>query len=252
MLESGEKVVQETRLWDSNQNVTFSMRSKEEAHDYRYFPDPDLVPVLVDETWQESIRSHLPELPTARRDHYVDNLALPRYDADVLTADKDIADYFEETLSHLSSLSKNEERENAKLVSNWIMTDVMRGIGENNQPVADFPIRPNRLASMVSLILDGTISGKIAKDLFEEMLTNSDEPKSIVEKRGWIQVSDTAAIEAAIDEVLAANQMQVQQFLGGNEKVFGFFVGETMKKMKGKGNPKIVNQVLRQKLLEKK
>ncbi len=248
LLENGEKVVQETRLWDSNQSVTFSMRSKEEAHDYRYFPDPDLVPVLVDEKWKNEVRTHLPELPTARRNRYVDALALPRYDADVLTTEKETADYFEDSLSTLTSLNKKSEKENAKPVSNWVMTDVMRVISDKGFGIGDFPIEPRRLASMIGLIQDGTISGKIAKDLFEEMLTNGDEPKAIVEKKGWVQVSDTSAIEQAIDEVIATNQKQVEQYLGGNEKVFGFFVGETMKRMKGKGNPKLVNEILKSKL----
>jgi aspartyl-tRNA(Asn)/glutamyl-tRNA(Gln) amidotransferase subunit B len=251
LLENGEKVLQETRLWDSNQNVTFSMRSKEESHDYRYFPDPDLVPVLVDEKWKSSVREHLPELPTARRNRYVDALALPRYDADVLTTEKETADYFEQSLATLSVLNKKSEKENAKPVSNWVMTDVLRIVGEKKDGIREFPIPPNRLASMIGLIQDGTISGKIAKDLFDEMLTNSDEPKAIVEKKGWVQVSDTFTIEQEIDEVIATNQKQVEQYLGGNEKVFGFFVGETMKRMQGKGNPKLVNEILKSKLSKK-
>lgn len=252
LLENGEKVVQETRLWDSNQNLTFSMRSKEEAHDYRYFPDPDLVPVLVDAKWKESVRSRLPDLPTVRRNRYVDALALPRYDADVLTAEKETADYFERTLATLSSLNRRSDKENAKPVSNWVMTDVLRVVGEKKVDIREFPIQPKRLASMIGLIQDGTISGKIAKDLFEEMLTNTNEPKSIVEKKGWVQVSDTVAIEQVIEEVMAANQRQVEQYLGGSDKVFGFFVGETMKKMKGRGNPKLVNDMLKQKLESKR
>ncbi len=252
LIEEGCKVVQETLLWDANQNVTYSMRSKEEAHDYRYFPEPDLVPVLVDKKWEEDVRTHLPELPTARRDRFVDALGLPRYDADVLTAERETAAYFEKTLAMLSKVNGKSDKENAKPVSNWVMTDVLRVVSEKKVDIKAFHIQPNRLAAMIGLIHDGTISGKIAKDLFEEMLTNVDEPKTIVENKGWVQVSDTSAIEQAIDEVIASNQPQVDTYLGGSDKVFGFLVGETMKKMKGKGNPKLVNEMLKGKLEARK
>jgi aspartyl-tRNA(Asn)/glutamyl-tRNA(Gln) amidotransferase subunit B len=248
MVENGEKVEQETRLWDSNQSVTFSMRSKEEAHDYRYFPDPDLLPVEVDEEWKLRMQERLPELPSVRRNRYVTALALPRYDADVLTAEKATADYFEQSLAALSLLNKKPETENAKPVSNWVMTNVLRVRSDQGLSLSDFPIEPHRLASMIGLIQKGTISGKIAKELFEEMLTNPDDPKAIIEQKGWIQVSDISAIEQVIDEVIAANQKQVEQYRAGNEKVFGFLVGETMKRMKGKGNPQLVNEILMLKL----
>ena len=251
LLENGEKVAQETRLWDANQSVTFSMRSKEEAHDYRYFPEPDLVPVLVGKDWQIRVQELLPELPAIRRDRYETSLSLPRYDADVLTAEKHIADYFEETLTHLTGTTSPGQSDSAKVVGNWVMTDILRVINEQKVSFAEFPIQPHRLASMIGLIQDGTISGKIAKDLFEEMLNNPNEPKTIVEQKGWLQVSDTSVIEQAVDDVLASNRSQVQKYLAGSDKLFGFFVGETMKKMKGKGNPKLVNELLKAKLSKK-
>lgn len=246
--DDGGAIVQETLLWDADRGVTYSMRSKEEAHDYRYFPDPDLVPVVVSEEWKEEVRSSLPELPAARRDRYVGSFGLPRYDADVLTAEKDIADYFEATLDALSERLSKSKDECAKAASNWVMTDVLRVLSERKTGFNGFPVTPERLAGMIALILGGTISGKIAKDLFEEMLLNPGDPQAIVEAKGWIQVSDTSAIEHAVAEVLAANAAQVQQYLAGSQKVFGFLVGETMKNMKGKGNPKLVNEILRKRL----
>lgn len=248
LLESGVDVVQETMLWDAERGVTYSMRSKEEAHDYRYFPDPDLVPVLVDEEWKERVRAALPELPSMRRDRFVHTLGLPRYDADVLTAEKSVADYFEETLSALARLGGGTDRDAAKHVSNWVMTDVLRVMSEKKIGLEEFPIRPERLAAMIFLIRRGTISGTIAKDVFEEMLTNPNDPKTIVAEKGWEQITDTAAIEKAVDDVLAQYQQQVAKYLRGNEKLFGFFVGETMKKMKGKASPALVNAILKQKL----
>jgi aspartyl-tRNA(Asn)/glutamyl-tRNA(Gln) amidotransferase subunit B len=248
LIEDHGKVVQETLLWDANQNVAVPMRSKEEAHDYRYFPDPDLVPVLVDEQWVGRIRQQLAELPLARRDRFVDQLGLPTYDAEVLTAEKGVADYFEEVLASLTELNRKPSRENAKAVSNWVMTDVLRILSERKTSILGFSVRPVRLAAMIGLVHDGTISGKIAKDVFEEMLNSSDDPKTIVQKKGLSQISDSSSIEVVVDEVLRVNLPQVEKYLKGNEKVFGFLVGETMKRLKGKGNPRLVNDILRQKL----
>jgi aspartyl-tRNA(Asn)/glutamyl-tRNA(Gln) amidotransferase subunit B len=252
LLAGGEEVAHETRLYAADQSVTFSMRSKEEAHDYRYFPDPDLVPVVVEEKWQEEVRRHLPELPDTRRNRFIESLGLPRYDAGVLTAEKAIAEYFEQTLSLLSSLNAKSGKENAKVVSNWVMTDVLRVVSEKKVRLDAFPIHPSRLAAMIGLMQEGTISGTIAKELFEEMLTDPEEPKAIVLKKGWMQISDTSAIEQAVNDVLAAFGKQVEQFLAGDQKVFGFLVGETMKRMKGKGNPRLVNEILRTKLSDRK
>jgi len=248
LLDAGDAILQETLLWDADRGVTYSMRSKEEAHDYRYFPEPDLLPVVVDQQWQQEIARTLPEHPTARRDRFIASLGLPRYDADVLTAEQPIADYFEQTLDALAKAADGDRPELAKQVSNWVMTDVLRVMSERKMDVRTFPIQPERLAAMIQLIREGTISGKIAKDVFEEMLTNPNEPKTIVKEKGWIQVSDADAIARAIDEVLAQHQQQVAQYLAGSDKLFGFFVGETMKKMKGKANPSLVNRLLKEKL----
>ncbi len=248
MLGDGETVAQETLLWDAAMNVAAPMRSKEEAHDYRYFPEPDLVPVVVDAAWIAEVRAHLPELPTERRDRFIEEMGLPRYDADVLTAEQATADYFEETLEVLSRESPAERNENPKTVSNWVMTEVLRVVGEQKVPVRKFPVAPDRLAGLIRLIQIGTISGKIAKDVFDEMLSSGGSPESIVREKGLVQVSDEGSIEEVVEQVLAKNAPQVETFLNGSEKVFGYFVGETMKIMKGKGNPHVINQVLRRKL----
>jgi aspartyl-tRNA(Asn)/glutamyl-tRNA(Gln) amidotransferase subunit B len=171
------------------------MRSKEEAHDYRYFPDPDLVPILVSQEWINSVKETLPELPTARRDRYVNEFKLPKYDAEILTVEHELADYFEDVVSSLGK--KNEET--YKLASNWTMVDVLRVVNDHHISVSDFPVSPKNLSGMIDLIVDGTISSKIAKDVFEEMLKTQDSPKSIVEKKGLMQVSDESAIEKVID-----------------------------------------------------
>ncbi|MBI4548362.1 MAG: Asp-tRNA(Asn)/Glu-tRNA(Gln) amidotransferase subunit GatB [Ignavibacteriae bacterium] len=243
LLEEAEEVVQETLLWDANQNIAYPMRSKEEAHDYRYFPEPDLVPVVVDEPWIDRVRATLPEHPTTRYDRFIAEYALPQYDADILTTEKSYADYFELVLKELHT--KNKEQ--IKLVSNWVMTDVLRVVSEQKIDIKHFPISPTRLATMISLINDGTISGKIAKEVFEEMLKSSDDPRVIIEKKGLMQLSDQRVIEKVVTEVLDRNTAQVEKYLAGNEKVFGYFVGEVMKATKGKANPRIVNDILKKK-----
>jgi len=243
-LENGEPIVQQTLLWDSDKEICVPMRSKEEAHDYRYFPDPDLVPVLVNQTWIDDVKTKLPELPIIRRNRYINEFKLPKYDADILTSERALADYFDGIISNLKT--KNEET--YKIASNWTMVDVLRVINDQHIRVSDFPITPNNLSNMINLIIDGTISGKIAKDVFEEMLKTQESPKNIVEKKGLMQVSDESAIEKVIDEILANNQGQVEQYKSGKQQVFSFFVGQTMKAMKGKANPKIVNELLQKKL----
>lgn len=244
LIGSGEKIIQETLLWDSGNGVAVPMRSKEEAHDYRYFPDPDLIPVLVSEEWIQKVSKTLPEDPTARRDRFIAEYKIPKYDADLLTAEKPLADYFEGVIGSLKT--KNDE--NYKLASNWTMVDVLRVVNTEKIALADFPVSPAHLAEMINLIVDGTISGKIAKDVFEEMLKTKESPRAIVERKGLVQVSDTAALEGIVDQVLAKNSGQVAEYLGGKMQVFGFLVGESMKATKGKGNPKIVNALLRKKL----
>ena len=243
-LENGETIVQQTLLWDSDKGICVPMRSKEEAHDYRYFPDPDLVPVLVKQTWIDDIKAKLPELPIVRRNRYMNEFKLPKYDANILTGERELADYFDGIISNLKT--KNEET--YKIASNWTMVDILRVINDQHIAVSDFPITPKNLSDMINLIIDGTISGKIAKDVFEEMLKTKESPKAIVEKKGLVQVSDESAIEKVIDEILASNQGQVEQYKSGKQQVFSFFVGQTMKAMKGKANPKIVNEVLTRKL----
>jgi aspartyl-tRNA(Asn)/glutamyl-tRNA(Gln) amidotransferase subunit B len=244
LLERGERVIQETLLWDANEGIAVPMRSKEEAHDYRYFPEPDLVPVLVDEVTIAAVRKSLPEFPSARRDRYVREFELPKYDADILTEQRELADYFENVVTGL----KSKKSDTVKMASNWTMTEVLRVLNDKHIRVGEFAIGPDRLAEMINLIVDGTISGKIAKDVFAEMLTDSGTPKAIIEKKGLVQISDTGAIEKIIDEVLAKNAEQVEKYRGGKQQLFGFFVGETMKLMKGKANPAVVNEILRKKL----
>lgn len=248
LIENGEKIVQETLLWDSGNGVAVPMRSKEEAHDYRYFPDPDLIPVVVSEEWIQNVSQTLPEDPTVRRDRFVAEYRIPNYDAELLTAEKSLADYFEGVIGNLKT--KNEE--NYKLASNWTMVDVLRVVNTGKVALVDFPVSPAHLAEMIGLIVDGTISGKIAKDLFEEMVKTEEPPRAIVERKGLVQVSDTGALESIVDQVLEKNAGQVAEYLGGKMQVFGFLVGESMKATKGKGNPKIVNELLRKKLGERK
>ena len=238
---SGERVVQETLLWDADKGIVVPMRSKEEAHDYRYFPDPDLVPVVVDEPWIEKIRTLLPELPVRRRDRFISDYKLPKYDADILTGTRELADYYEAALQSL----KNNGKKGSKAVSNWIMGDVLRVANERAISMNEFPVRAAHIGELVNLIEDGTISGKIAKDVFEFMLSEEKPPAEIVEEKGLRQVSDTSEIEAVVKEILNANPEQVKQYKEGKTKVLGFFVGQVMRVTKGKANPQIVNDLIK-------
>lgn len=239
LIEDGGTVVQETRLFDPNKGVTRSMRGKEEAHDYRYFPDPDLVPVVISDDWIGRVKSGLPELPEAKYCRFLSQYSLPEYDADVLTSSRPLADYFEQCAKLCG---------NAKAAANWTMGELTRGLNDNGLSVEQSPVSPEQLAGMISLIDKGTISGTIAKKVFEELWKNGGDAAAIVEQQGLAQVSDTGAIETAIDQIMAANMGQVEEYRGGKDKVFGFFVGQVMKAMKGKANPAVVNDLLKQKL----
>jgi aspartyl-tRNA(Asn)/glutamyl-tRNA(Gln) amidotransferase subunit B len=240
LLESGGKVVQETRLYDSNKNQTRSMRSKEEANDYRYFPDPDLPPMELDEAFIESVRAELPELPEARRIRFTTDYGLSEYDAGVLTSTRELADYFEAAVGRLP--------EQPKQVANWVNGELAAHLNKDGIDISASPIDAQALAGLVARIADGSISGKIAKDVFESMWSGEGGADDIIEARGLKQISDDSAIEPIIDEVLANNPTQIEQFKAGQTKLLGFFVGQVMKATQGKANPKQVNELLRQKL----
>lgn len=238
-VEAGEKIPQETRLWDPDKNRTFSMRTKEDAQDYRYFPDPDLLPVIVTPEMIEKFRKDLPELPSARAHRFVTDHGLPEYDALVLTAEKETADYYES----VAKVSKN-----AKAASNWIMTELLRELNQAEKSITHSPIAPELLGKMITLIDNGTISGKIAKTVFAEMWTSGKDPEVVVKEKGLVQITDTGAIEKIIDEVIAANPQQTADYRGGRTKLFGYFVGAVMKASKGQANPDVVNKILTDKL----
>ena len=243
VLSEGGRVVQETRLWDADREVTRSMRSKEHAHDYRYFPDPDLLPLVIDESWIQEISENMPELPEARKIRFMADYGLPNYDAELLTSRKDVADYFEAAVKVHS---------NPKAISNWIVGDLFRVIKERKLDerlrITSWPVRAEHMGEMVRMIDQGKISGKIAKTLFEEMLDEQVSPEKLVKEKGLEQVTDLGSIEKDVDQVLAAHSQQVADYQAGKDKVFGFLVGQVMKATKGKANPKIVNEILQKKL----
>jgi len=239
LLDGGE-VVQETLLWDADRNVTNSMRGKEEAHDYRYFPDPDLIPVVIDENWIEKTRKTLPELPDERRQRFISALGMPEYDAEVLTSSKDLADYFEAAL---------EVYPQAKKLSNWMMTELMRELkGEDSIDIEGCPITPQNLGLLLAMIDKGTISGKIAKAVFMDMLASGKDPETLVKEKNLVQVSDEGELLAIVREIIAANPGQVAEYRAGKTKLMGYFVGQLMQKTKGRANPKLANQLLSQEL----
>ena len=248
VLESGGKIVQETRLFDPDSGTTRSMRSKEDAHDYRYFPDPDLLPLELDDAFLEECRASLPELPDAKRHRYETALGLSAYNAGVLTADVDTARWFEVLLAATAAKAGKSEADVAKQASNWLISELFGALNKLGKGLDDSPVSPEGGAELLALVADGTISGSIAKQVLEKMLESGDGAAAIVEREGLKQTTDTGAIEAAVDAVLAANQDKVEQYKGGKEALFGFFVGQTMKAMQGKGNPQLVNQVLKDKL----
>ena len=239
VLESGGTIMQETRRWDDAKGISYAMRSKEEAHDYRYFPEPDLMPIVVDEKWKQEIKDSLPELPEARKKRYISEYGLPEYDASILTASKALADFFEDAV-------KNTD--NAKAVSNWIMGDLLRMLKEKEMEAEQIPFPGAYLAKLVTLIDKGIISGTIAKKVFEKMFSQGKDPEVIVKEEGLEVVSDESALVAVVKKVLENNPQSVAGCKDGKEKAFGFLVGQAMKEAKGRANPQLINKILREEL----
>lgn len=240
VIESGGRIVQETRLWDEANNRTQAMRSKEEAQDYRYFPDPDLVEVEISDAWLEEVRASVPELPGARADRFIAQYGIPDYDALVLTGQKELADYYESAVTR---------HNNPKTISNWIMTEILRILNEQEEAdITAIPVTSEHLSGLVKLIDDQTINGKIAKEVFRHMLAGEGDPAEIVKKRGLAQVTDTGEIEALVDEVLAANEASVADYKSGKEKALKHLMGQVMKASRGKANPGLVQGLIKKKL----
>ncbi len=238
-IESGGTIYQETRRWDDDKGMSYAMRSKEEAHDYRYFPEPDLAPIVSDREWIEKIRASLPELPEARRSRYVSEFGLPEYDAQLITQSKVLSDFFEEAVSKSS---------NPKLVSNWIMGDLMRILKDKGLEVEQIPFPAEYLARMIKLIESGKISGTIAKKVFEKMFESGKDPETIVKEEGLEVVSDEGALVGIVKSILEKNPQSVEDYKNGKEKAIGFLVGQAMKETKGKANPQIINKILKEEL----
>jgi len=245
VLESGGKVVQETRLFDPDSGTTRAMRSKEDAHDYRYFPDPDLLPLVLEDSFIEECRASLPELPDAKRHRYENALGLSPYAAGVLTAEVETARWFEALLAETAKAARKPEAEVAKQASNWLISELFGALNKLGRSLADSPVSHEAAAELLGLVADGTISGSIAKQVLEKMLAGEGSAGEIVEREGLRQTSDTGAIDAAVAKVLADNADKVEQYKAGKEALFGFFVGQTMKAMQGKANPQVVNEAVR-------
>ncbi|MBT2134575.1 Asp-tRNA(Asn)/Glu-tRNA(Gln) amidotransferase subunit GatB [Croceibacterium sp. LX-88] len=248
LIEDGGKVVQETRLFDPSTGTTRSMRSKEDAHDYRYFPDPDLLPLELDDAFLDECRESLPELPDAKRRRYVEDLGLSAYNAQVLTAEVETARWFEALLLETATAQGKQPADVAKQAANWLISEFFGALNKAGHELEDSPVGHAQAAELLALIGKGTISGSIAKQVLEKMLETGDGAAAIVEREGLKQESDSGAIEAAVDKILADNADKVEQYKAGKEALFGFFVGQTMKAMQGKGNPQVVNEVLKAKL----
>jgi aspartyl-tRNA(Asn)/glutamyl-tRNA(Gln) amidotransferase subunit B len=239
LIEDGEEIIQETRRWDDVKGRSYSMRSKEEAHDYRYFPEPDLVPVIIDDDWLESIKNTMPELPQQRKHKYMEKYNLPEYDASILTSSKDISDFFDRAI---------KGTDNIKAISNWMMVELMRFINEKEIEPSDIPIKPDDLSMLINLIDDGEISGKIAKKVFSIMFDTGKSPEMIVKEEGLEVVSNTDELSAIVQKVIDSNEKSVNDYKAGKGKALGFLMGQIMKETKGAANPQIVNQMLRDRL----
>lgn len=239
LIENGEDIVQETLLWNADSNEAIPMRGKEEAHDYRYFPEPDLVPVKISVEWIAEIKKTLPELPKPKLDRFIEQYLLPKYDAEILISSLELAEYFEKLCK-----STNE----FKSASNWVISEVLKYLNEKKLEITQFPISPENLARLINMIKEGIISGKIAKDVFEYMFKNNDDPKKIVNEKGLLQISDSSELENIIDSIIAKHPNDADDFKRGNKKVIGFFVGQVMRETNGKANPQLVNKLLIKKL----
>jgi aspartyl-tRNA(Asn)/glutamyl-tRNA(Gln) amidotransferase subunit B len=235
----GGQIVQETRLWDPDKHKTHSMRGKEEAHDYRYFPDPDLLPLVIDDDWIQRIKKSLPELPDQKKKRFMDQFELPSYDAGLLTSDRELADYFEACVQQFP---------HPKPVSNWIMGSLLGLLNARDQSIAESPISPQNLAQLLMLIEDDVISGKIAKAVFDDMARTGKPARQIVEEKGLVQITDSGAIDDVVAKIISDHPREVEAYQNGKTKLLGFFVGQVMKETRGKANPKLVNEILRKKL----
>jgi aspartyl-tRNA(Asn)/glutamyl-tRNA(Gln) amidotransferase subunit B len=239
VLNEGGKIIQETRLWDSERSVTESMRSKEESHDYRYFPDPDLMPIELDPVWVEEIKASIGELPADRLERFIKEYKLPEHDAEMLTAERATADWFEEAVKLGGE---------PKAVSNWIMGELMKLLNRNNENIQECPVTPKKLVDLLNLINKGVISGTAAKKVIETVYNTGQDLDIIIENEGLVQVSDESELDKIVDDILSNSPGEVERFKGGDAKLMGFFVGQVMKATKGKANPKVVNELLRKKL----
>ena len=240
LIEDGDKVVQETRLYNVDKGTTHSMRSKEEAHDYRYFPDPDLVPLVLEQAWVDQWRSELPELPSAKRVRFMAEYNMADYDAALITNDLSVAEYFEAAVKAYGG--------DPKKVTNWVVADLLPYCNETEALACDIRLTPDRLAALLKLVDDGTISVKIGKDVFRDLCATGDDPAEYVQAKGLVQMSDTSELEAMVDKVIADNPSEVEAFKGGKTKLMGFFMGQVMRLSKGQANPGVVTQLITDKL----
>ena len=239
ILDEGGKIIQETRSWDEDKGITFSMRTKEQAHDYRYFPEPDLPPLILENEWVDNIKNNLPELPDARKNRYMSELELSEYDASVIIANKEISDYYDEVVLKKAA---------PKLAANWVMGDLTKNLNAANISIAECKIQASQLADLINLIDKGTISGKIAKTVFDEMFETGNNPENIIKEKGLVQISDESLIISVVEEVIAENPRSVEDFKAGKKQAVGFLVGQVMKKTQGRANPEMVNKLLIEKM----